>query len=253
MILNLIICFCLGWLAPIFWVNLTVMYTNFSVFSPKSINRLAPIDPIFTYELAGKKIRRSQFFADSVILLASASITAGLIYWSVSRGVQWSYLVAIVGFFPGAATAMGIYRDEMEKTHKLLRAFPGFKDTVTKGQGTRSLPEGIEDAVKMLLYDGGVMLILDDVLAAISEKSPEIQQHLDSRKLTPETMARQFCTNVAGNQLESGNHHLYRGVLTPTGERLMAFYEDAWHQEDRSESDIDEEIQYMRRAIREVG
>jgi hypothetical protein len=229
------------------------MYTNFSVFSPKSINRLAPIDPIFTYELAGKKIRRSQFFADSVLLLASSLIGAGLIYWSVSRGVQWSYLVAIVGFFPGAATAMGIYRDEMEKTHKLLRAFPGFKDTVTKKQGTRSLPEGVEDAVKKLLYDGDAELILDDVLSVVAEKFSEIQQCLDNRELTPEAIARQFCTNVAGNQLESGSHHLYRGVLTPTGKRLLSFYEDAWRQEGRSESDIDEQIQYMRQAIREVG
>jgi hypothetical protein len=84
-----------------------------------------------------------------------------------------------------------------------------------------------------------------------------VQGQLAEGRIAPEDVARQFACNVAGDQLEDGRHHIYRGTLTHAGKSLLSFYAACWREDvDRkftTEEKAEEEIAAMHRIVREIG
>jgi hypothetical protein len=65
-----------------------------------------------------------------------------------------------------------------------------------------------------------------------------------------------FC-NVAGDQLEEGRHHIYRGTLTEGGRALLSLYAECWREDaSRNFTTIDkaeEEIAAIHEIVRTIG
>ena len=78
------------------------------------------------------------------------------------------------------------------------------------------------------------------------------ESHISSEQIIAAEVA-----NVSGDMLETGEHCIYRGVLSPRGEQLMALFERALDELVRigaiSEEKKHEDVGGLRSTIRSVG
>ncbi|MDA7881443.1 hypothetical protein N9A94_03985 [Akkermansiaceae bacterium] len=228
-----------------------------------SSTSISSIDPMGEMDFAARKARRAHCFGDLVMIVVFGAIAAGLAYWAWSRGARWSFAAAAIGFIPGSVVAMGIYRDTIRQLCDILREIPGFDAGNAVTQRDLSvgddLPAGVLDALEQLRdeHPNVVGLIRDEVILAIQDTLPEVHRQLNEGLITPRDVARQFSCNVAGDQLEGGRHHIYRGTLTDAGRLLLSFYSTCWWEDAErgftTEDKADEEIAAMQRIVREIG
>lgn len=120
-------------------------------------------------------------------------------------------------------------------------------------------PEDVEAALNELemKYPVALAMIRDAVVAAVRQSRSEVVRQLGEGLILPRDVARQFSCNIAGDQLEEGRHHIYRGTLTEGGRALLVFYADCWREDVirnfASSEKADEEIAAMNRIIRSIG
>jgi hypothetical protein len=66
------------------------------------------------------------------------------------------------------------------------------------------------------------------VRASIKQHGAYFKPYLDAGSITPHHLIIQFVANAAGDEIESGRYHFYRGKLTDEGRRLFGNYANAW-------------------------
>ena len=75
--------------------------------------------------------------------------------------------------------------------------------------------------------------------------------------LSPRTLTFLIILNVLGRELTSGKHHVYRGVLSATGERLLDLWAYAVQQQHKSgyydAAAVKKDMDWIAREIKEVG
>jgi hypothetical protein len=74
----------------------------------------------------------------------------------------------------------------------------------------------------------GTSIIEPLVKAQIKQQRHYFQPWIESGKVNPYDLIGQFVTNAAGDELESGNYHFYRGQLTDLGKCLWQYYIQGW-------------------------
>jgi hypothetical protein len=121
------------------------------------------------------------------------------------------------------------------------------------------LPSSIDSALADLeaKHPVAVSIIRDAVVAAIRQSKQEVLRQLEEGLILPHDVARQFSCNIAGDQLEEGRHHIYRGTLTEGGRALLTFYADCWREDARrnftTTDEAEEEIAAMHNIVRTIG
>jgi hypothetical protein len=100
-------------------------------------------------------------------------------------------------------------------------------------------------------------LIRPSVLAATKSNKIELLSEFCDSKITPSQTAGNLFANQVGDELETGKHHLYRGILTPLGKDLMSFYVS--HLSSMAQSGqvsqewAEEQIKIMRENVQSIG
>lgn len=77
--------------------------------------------------------------------------------------------------------------------------------------------------------DSSLKMILPTVRQVADLSKNSLMSELVASTISPEQMAANLFANQAGDDLEAGRHHLYRGTLTPTGQALLKFYRVHWN------------------------
>jgi len=102
-----------------------------------------------------------------------------------------------------------------------------------------------------------IKAIRNEVMVAIGKNQPEVLRQLKLGVVQPRDVARQFSCNVAGDLLEAGRYHVYRGILTDEGQALLLLYTSCWREDAARKfttiAKAEEEISSMNQIIREVG
>lgn len=122
------------------------------------------------------------------------------------------------------------------------RAILGFDDDLfaTEGDTERTadsdsekIQGAINDALAALLesHPEAMRLVEDEVKKALEDNQEAVEDRISSGALSEADVVRQFACTIAGNQLEEGRHHIYRGVLNGKGRMLLAFYCLCWKEE----------------------
>jgi hypothetical protein len=136
-------------------------------------------------------------------------------------------------------------------------SFEGAGGATPSSQG--ELPGSVDAALSDLetKHPVAVSLIRDAVITAIRQSKQEVLRQLEEGLILPHDVARQFSCNIAGDQLEEGRHHIYRGTLTEGGRALMTFYADCWREDARrnftTSEKAEEEIASMHEIVRTIG
>jgi hypothetical protein len=179
MILNLIICFFFGWALPVLWIQLTLFLQHWTILSPDSLKRkveqgfsmpISNLDPMGMMNFATRKLRRSHCIGDSVMIGIIGAIAAALAYWAWSRGARWSFATTAIGFVPGSAHAMGVYRDTIRQLADILREIPGYEEARDSQKVSSSFDTALPPRVVVALdelheaHPSALGLIRDDVV-----------------------------------------------------------------------------------------
>ena len=214
-------------------------------------------------DFATSKLRRTHCIGDSLMIGIIGGTAAALAYWAWSRGARWSFAATVIGFVPGSAHALGVYRVTIRRLAGILREIPGYEEVRDPQKVSRSfdtaLPPRVVAALDELreVHPSTLGLIGDDVISAIRKSLPQVAGQLAVGRIAPKDVARQFACNVAGDQLEDGRNHIYRWILTAAGKGLLSFYAACWREDvDRkfaTEEKAEEEIAAMHRIVREIG
>lgn len=272
MILNLALCFFFGWALPVLWIQLTLLVQHWTILNPDSLRRkveqgfstpISSLDPMGMMDFATRKLRRSHCVGDFLMIVIVGAIASALAYWAWSRGARWSFAAAAIGFIPGSAHAMGVYRDTIKQLADILREIPGFEEERSPHSASSLIDTDLPAVVVAALdelqeaHPSALGLIRDEVVSTIQDSLTEVERQIEEGHIAPEDVARQFSCNIAGDQLEGGRHHIYRGTLTDAGRSLLSFYAACWRVDvDRkftTEEKAEEEIAAMHRIVREIG
>jgi hypothetical protein len=72
----------------------------------------------------------------------------------------------------------------------------------------------------------GLALVKPIVLANIAKNPSGFAQAITEKGMTPQQVVATEVLNVAGDMLETGEHHVYRGVLSGSGEQLLCLFDE---------------------------
>ncbi|MEK7950440.1 hypothetical protein [Luteolibacter soli] len=129
--------------------------------------------------------------------------------------------------------------------------------SIIKNAAGRALVEVVQELAQLGEEYPAVRSILPIVAAAIKAQADTIRKQIRLGEVTPRQVALQFAGNTAGDALESGKWHLYRGVLSPAGNELMRLYDACWRANVAdgfaTEEKRQEEMAMMHRLILQVG
>jgi hypothetical protein len=96
----------------------------------------------------------------------------------------------------------------------------------------------------------------DEVLRILRLHKKTILKSLSDGE-SPKVIALAQIANVTGDMLESGNYHLYRGLLNPAGENLLEAFNKALlgmvEADGATHAEITEQLKSVLLAIRNVG
>jgi hypothetical protein len=111
----------------------------------------------------------------------------------------------------------------------------------------------------------GASIIEPLVRAQIKQHRHHFQPWIEAGRVKPYDIIIQFVTNAAGDELESGNYHFYRGQLTDLGKCLWGHFIQGWKHTAAvgnvaysgggaiTEEVADKEINNMREIIKMTG
>lgn len=84
-----------------------------------------------------------------------------------------------------------------------------------------------------------------------------IKEIMNENDISPERTAYSWINNIAGDLLESGKHHLYRGVLSQTGEELLQIFDLTTNElvtlDDMTEEKGKQQKENIRENIKRIG
>jgi hypothetical protein len=132
-------------------------------------------------------------------------------------------------------------------------------EDISTREDDSDMPRAVARALKEFEHEHpyAFRIISDEVIAAISENRPEVLRKLELGIIQPRDVARQFSCNVAGDLLEAGKYHIYRGILTDEGQALLLLYATCWREDAArkftTEAKAEEEISSMHQIVREIG
>jgi hypothetical protein len=86
---------------------------------------------------------------------------------------------------------------------------------------------------------------------------PQQKQIMHEQNISPRRTACSWINNVAGDFLESGQYHIYRGALNPVGEAYLQIFDKStdilFEVGDMTKERAEQHKQDMRKCIQGVG
>jgi hypothetical protein len=103
----------------------------------------------------------------------------------------------------------------------------GKRTTVTNGTQKSELLRELYSTEKE--YNIPCFNVIRDILEQVIKENPqEIMEFINSKNGTIREWVHSAIGNVAGNLLERGRYHVYRGVLDSTGNYLLEIYDKSY-------------------------
>lgn len=99
--------------------------------------------------------------------------------------------------------------------------------------------------------------IIEPQVLALAKDAGKVVYTIRIDRMKPDQLALILITNVLGQHLGSGQHHIYRGVLSMTGNDMLAL----WHQVQSellkrgycSEAEVEKDNRWVREQIKGAG
>lgn len=162
--------------------------------------------------------------------------------WIGATVISWPIAILRVG------RAIGVRDEVLEE----MRA----EKEIAKGAEVRAVLEAI-DEVEQEKDAEGLGQIKDLVVREVVEDPEKTKHSITEDGLSPRTLAFLIMLNVLGRELTSGKYHIYRGVLSAAGERLLNLWAYAVQQQHKSgyydAAAVRKDMDWIAREIKKVG
>jgi hypothetical protein len=138
---------------------------------------------------------------------------------------------------------------------KPVRVAPTSATQSAKGSAEKQVKEALASIERAELIPG-FDLVKDGIREQLKDRA-RTRASIEEDGLSPDGLIYLLASNIANTQLCTGNHHIYRGVLSMSGKQLLAAFGKASemmvHCGIHSKEEHERELRSLKKEISEIG